>query len=72
MKDMAIVTFVQLSEAVFCEASYCQYRNACLIQKTHPSTRGAPFLDLLARQIDAMQEELDEAIEKRRIVVASS
>ena len=62
----------QLFEAVFCEAAYCQYRNACLIQKQKPLPRSVQFLDLLDRQIDAMQEELDEAIEKRRIVVASS
>lgn len=48
------ISFAQLSEAVFCEAYYCHFRNLALRNNTRPLPRGQIFLNKLEGMIQAL------------------
>ena len=51
------MTFVQLSEAIFCEAMYCHYRNNELKHKRRPLPRGPEWIAQMKGYIDWMTEQ---------------
>ena len=57
------MTFVQLSEAIFCEAMYCHYRNNEFKRKRHPLPRGPKFIRELGQYLDWMNETAQHPIE---------
>jgi hypothetical protein len=51
-----VITFVQVSEAVFCEAMYIAYRNNETMHHRRPLPRGSKILKELKNYIDWLEE----------------
>lgn len=61
------MTFLQLSEGIFCEAIYCHYRNNELVHKRRPLPRGPKFIVAMKGYLDWMVEQS----EKPRVEIVS-